>query len=268
MIRAWLNLSTFGTFSSLAVLYSGLAVALVVLVFASPLRGRIATLTGVVAPFFSSVAVLFSLLTGFLAYDVGERNRQATRAVQTEAGELQNVYTLSVASVTDMTAIRVALKAYVRSIVSDEWPAVAGASSVQTDPAFDQLLSEISNPAISRDASAPVHSAMLTAAVRAGTARSTRLSLATDRTNELKWISVLILGAITQLALALVHLEKPRAMMAALTVFSTGAVVALGLIALQEDPFSGVFRVSTAPLQHLLTLSDTAPPLPSAAPAK
>jgi hypothetical protein len=107
---------------------------------------------------------------------------------------------------------------------------------------------------------------MLTAAVRVSTARSTRLSLSSDRTNDLKWISVLILGAITQIALALVHLERPRAMLSALTVFATGAIVALGLIALQEDPFGGVFRVSPAPLERLLTLSDTpAPPTPAPA---
>jgi hypothetical protein len=46
-------------------------------------------------------------------------------------------------------------------------------------------------------------------------------------------------------------------MLAALAVFATGAIVALGLIALQEDPFGGVFRVSPAPLQRLLSLSDT-----------
>ena len=55
-----------------------------------------------VAPFFGAVGVLFALLTGFLASDIGDRNRQAARAVQAEVGELRNVYTLSVASATDM----------------------------------------------------------------------------------------------------------------------------------------------------------------------
>ena len=57
----------------------------------------------------------------------------------------------------------------------------------------------------------------------------------------------------------LVHLDKPRAMLAALTVFATGAIVALGLIALQEHPFNGAFRVSPAPLERLLMLSDVGP---------
>jgi hypothetical protein len=266
MIRAWLDLSTFGTFVTLAALYYGAALALVALISFSPLANRFKTLSGVVAPFFTSVAILFALLTGFLANDIGDRNRQALRAVQAEAGELQNIYSLSVASVTEMSAVRIAVKAYASSVVRDEWPASEGNSSPRTETAYDDLLRELSDPAITRDASGAVHSALLTAAVRVGTARAVRLSLSSDRTNDLKWISVLILGLITQVALALVHLERPRAMLTALIVFASGAIVALGLIALQEDPFDGAFRVSPAPLERLLALSDTPPPPPDKAP--
>jgi hypothetical protein len=269
MIRAWLDLPAFGIFATLIALYSGAALVLYGLAFRSPLAGHTKTLTGVVAPFFSAVAILFGLLSGFLANDVGERNRQAVRAVHTEASELQNIYTLSVASVTDMQDIRVALKDYARSAARDEWPEmIEGGSSEKTSTAYDTLLREISDPAITRTASAAVHAAMLTAAVRVGTARTDRLSLSSDYTNDLKWISVLILGVMTQIALALVHLERPRAMLAALTVFGTAAVVALGLIALQEHPFQGTFRVSPAPLERLLTLADVVAPVDAGAAAK
>lgn len=266
MIRAWLDLSTTGTFVTLALLYYGVAVSLVLVTFVSPASGPISKLNGIVAPFFSSVAVLFSLLTGFLGYEVTERNRRATSAVQSEAGELQNLYTLSVASVTDMHKIRIALKDYARSVVREEWPAARGESATATTEAYDELLTQLSDPTISRDASAAVHVAMLSAAVRVGTARNARLSLSTDRTSDLKWISVLLLGIITQVALTLVHLDKPRAMLAALTVFATGAIVALGLIALQEDPFTGVFRVSASPLERVMALPDTPTLPPSAMP--
>jgi hypothetical protein len=264
MIRAWLDLSAFGIFSTLCVLYFGSALGLALLTFRSPLSGRIKTLNGVVAPFFSAVAILFGLLSGFLASDVGDRNRQALRAVQTEAGELNNIYTLSVASVTDMHEIRIALKEYARAAAHDEWRTMLeGNHSSATGTAYDDLLRRVSDPSITRDASGAVHGALLTAAVRVGNARTDRLSLSSDTTNDLKWISVLILGVMTQIALMLVHLEKPRAMLAALTVFSTAAVVALGLIALQEHPFQGTFRVSPAPLERLLALSDLTHPAPS-----
>jgi len=260
MIKAWLDLPAFGIFATLCILYYGITIALFGLVFRSRLGAPIQSFNGLVAPFFSSVAVLFSLLTGFLANDVGDRNRQAVRAVQTEAGELRNVSTLSVASASDMTEIRIALKGYVNSAVHEEWPAImSGQTSPRTDAAYDSLLREISDPSLTRDASGAVHAALLSSAIRAGTARNDRLSLAGDRTNDLKWISVLILGVITQIGLMLVHLDKPRAMLAALTVFATGAIVALGLIALQEHPFNGAFQVSPAPLERLLALSEVGP---------
>ncbi|MEZ0219142.1 MAG: hypothetical protein ACAH22_02485, partial [Tardiphaga sp.] len=109
MIRAWLELSTFGIFATLGTIYYGVALILVGLTSSRLLSMRLKSIHGIVAPFFSSVAILFGLLTGFLASDVGDRNRQAVRAVQIEAGELRNIHTLSVASVTDMSNIRAAL---------------------------------------------------------------------------------------------------------------------------------------------------------------
>ncbi len=67
---------------------------------------------------------------------------------------------------------------------------------------------------------------------------------------------VIALGLITQVAIALVHLDKPRAFFASLIVFSTAAVVALGILALQEYPFDGAFQVSPEPIKALQSLSD------------
>jgi len=260
MIRAWLDFNTFGIFATLMVLYYGAALILVFIAFRSPLRRRVQTLNGIVAPFFSSVAILFGLLTGFLASDVGERGRHAVRAMQAEASEIRNVYALSVAATSDMTDIRTALKVYVNSVLTEEWPLMMqDQPSPRTEVAYDDVLREVSDLNVGRDSGTPVQVALLAATIRAGTARSERLSISADQTNDLKWVSVLILGLLTQLALSLVHMERPRAMLTALTVFGSAAIVALGLIALQEHPYEGAFRVSKAPLEHLLTLPDLGP---------
>jgi hypothetical protein len=232
MIRAWLDLSAPNLFASLALLYGGTTLLLTAIVFASPLKGPIQSLQGVVAPFFNAVAVLFALLTGFLANDASERTRQAHRVVRTEVSELRNIYTLSVASISDMRTIRAAVKAYAASVVSDEWPAMENEMrSAPTRESYDALLQKVSDPAIAAQAGQAVHAALLTAAVRVGSARNERLTLNSDHTNELKWLTVLILSLITQLAIALVHIERLRAFLAALIVFSVAAVAALGIIA-------------------------------------
>ena len=132
-----------------------------------------------------------------------------------------------------------------------------GASS-KTDAALAALLRELSDPKIATEAGQAVHSALLSTALRVRDARADRLALASDRTNNVKWTTVLILGLLTQIALAFVHLERPRAQVASIALFSVAAVVALGLIALQEQPFDGALRISSAPLQELLKA--TAPP--------
>lgn len=257
MIRAWLDLSPAGIFASLLLLYFGMLAILAVVTFRSPLARPIQSLNGIVAPFYGSVAILFALLTGFLANDVSERGRLALRSVQIEAGELRNVHTLSVASPSDMRAIRAALKTYVTSAVADEWPAMGAMRlSPHTTIAYDELLREISDPTIGRDSGPAVHVALLSAAVRAGTARNDRLALASDHTNDLKWLVVIVLGLFTQVAIGLVHLERPRAFIAALVLFSSAVVVTLGTIALQEYPFDGALQVSSTPIQALQSLSE------------
>lgn len=257
MIRAWLDLPPAGIFAVLVVLYFGMTLLLAAATFCRPLNKSVQSLNGVVAPFFNGVAILFALLTGFLANDIAVRGRQAYSAVHAEAGELRNVHTLSVASASDMRTIRAALKTYVNSVVTEEWPAMDEMrSSPATAAAYDNLLHEVSMPSIAKDSGQAVHSALLTATVRAGTARNDRLALSGDHTNDLKWLVVIVLGLLTQMGIALAHLEKPRAFLVSLSVFASAAIVALGIIALQEYPFDGTFQISPEPIKALQALSD------------
>ncbi len=256
MIEAWLDLPTLGVFFMLAVLYATTGAGIAWVSFGGRLGARVRRLDGVVAPYFGAVSILFALLTGFLANDIGDRNRQAARAVQAEAAELRNVFTLSVASASDMSAIRAAWAAYLKAVIVDDWRAMdRGEQAASASSAYDAMLREVSDPKIATEAGAAVHAALLSAAVRVGTARSERLAIASDRTNDIKWAVVLLLGVMTQIAIGLVHLQKRNAHLAALTVFSIAVVIALGLIGLQERPFAGQVHVGPGPLQELTKLS-------------
>jgi len=103
---------------------------------------------------------------------------------------------------------------------------------------------------------------MLGSALRIGTTRNERVAISSDHTNDLKWLVVILLALFTQVAIALVHLERPRAFAASMTVFSSAVIVTLGIIALQEYPFNGAFRVSPAPLAQLLSLPEAITPRP------
>jgi hypothetical protein len=253
MIDAWLDLPTPALFAVLILFYGITTVIIVWFCAWSPLKARILTLNGLVAPFFTAISVMFALLTGFLGSDAGDRNKRAWQAVNAESTAAHAVYTLSVASASDMKDIRTALRDYLQSAIKDEWPDLANrGASPKTDEAYARLLREVSDPGIAQAAGNPVNNALLNAALRLGDARSARIAIASDHTTELKWISVLILGVITQVSLAGVHLDKTRAQLTAIVLFSCAAVVALGLIALQEQPFDGAIRITPDALQTAL----------------
>ena len=98
LFTAWLALPVVAIFASLFAFYLGAAVFIGWLSFRSRLSGQILSLKGVVAPFFTSTAVVFGLLIAFLSNDIWERNRQAERIVFTESDTLIGLYSLSAAS--------------------------------------------------------------------------------------------------------------------------------------------------------------------------
>ena len=71
---------------------------------------------GIVPPYIGVVAVLLALLTGFVANDAWERQRQAGRVVQAERSHALAVYDLSIASAPDMSGLRQSL-----SPISTRW---------------------------------------------------------------------------------------------------------------------------------------------------
>lgn len=253
MIHAWLDLPVAGIFASLVAFYGLSAAAIYALTFHSPAGKQIRSLTGVAAPFFGAIAVLFSLLTGFLGAEVAERGRQASRSVLSENNALLTLDHVSRAAGLEARGIRVAARDYLTAVLNEEWATMtSGEESAAAAAALEAIQKAVASPAIAREAGNAVQSSLLSAAVQVAGARADRLSLAEDRSNELKWVSVLILCFLTQVAIGLVHVEKPRAMLATLALFSIAAIVAIGLIALQENPFEPPLAVSNAPLAKTL----------------
>ena len=66
-------------------------------------------------------------------------------------------------------------------------------------------------------------------------------------------LAVLILGLLSLIALGIVHLERPRAQLAALVVFAVAIAATLGLVAARERPFAGAERISPAALEDVLS---------------
>ena len=230
-------------------------------------RSAAASLIGVQGAFFTSISVLFALYSGFMGNDVWERHRQATRSVQVERDALLAVTTLSVATVSDMSAIRGALRAYVQAVVRDEWPRMAdqGASALAAERLGD-LLREVARPAITAEAGPAAHAALLDLALRIRSARNDRLTISGSDYDAAKWATVLTLAVLTQVGIGLVQMDRPRPQVAALTMFTLAAVVVLSLMAIRERPFDGSNAIKAGAIEEvLLSLPQDMPSTPAVA---
>ncbi|CAO4164480.1 bestrophin-like domain [Methylorubrum aminovorans] len=206
---------------------------------------------GIVPPYIAVVAVLLALLTGFVANDAWERQRQASRVVQAERSHALAVYDLSIASAPDMSGLRTALFAYLEAVVTEEWPSMAatGASAPNAGQALGRLLQVAADPRNAKEAGEATHAALLDAVMQLRSARSERLALSSARSDESKWLTLLVLAALTLTAIALVHCERPLAQGATLFLFSAAMVTTLGVVALHERPFDGPLALSPEPIR-------------------
>ena len=254
-LGTWLDQPVWLMFAVLAGGFAAFCLALSLLTLSPWTRGAMRLLgTGIVPPYIGIVAVLLALLTGFVANDAWERQRQAGRTVQAERSHALAVYDLSIASAPDMSGIRKALTAYLTAVIDEEWPSMAetGAASPAAGQALGRLLQAAADPRQSVEAGQAAHGALLDAVMNLRSDRSERLALSAARSDETKWLTLLILAVLTLTAIALVHVERPVAQATALTLFAAAVVTTLGVIALHERPFDGPLAVTPEPIRLAL----------------
>src|SRR5712692_3664721 len=113
------------------------------------------------------------------------------------------------------------MRAYAQSVVSEEWPRMQeGKRAAGSETALTSLLSAIVDAPPSGNSGAAVQRARFDLVLKLHTLRETRLELAGDHTDEIKWAALLIIG--------------------------------LGLVAVQERPFARPLEVSPEPLADVV----------------
>jgi hypothetical protein len=83
----------------------------------------------------------------------------------------------------------------------------------------------------------------LTAAAIALDARRQRIIVSESRVNWVKWTGVVVLAALTLLAIPFVHSESRATTAIAMGIFASAIAVCLQMIASQDRPFAGPFGV-------------------------
>jgi hypothetical protein len=204
-------------------------------------------------PTFVAVSTLFALFAGFLLADTMTRKDRASQAVQTESAALLGLGIGSEMSDGNGAAIRAAIRVYARSVTTDEWPRMLQErSSADTGEALLALMRTVHKGPLVDGVSPAVHSHMLSLMQKIVDARADRVAIVTDRLQQFSWTALFLLGFITQYVLGMGFLDRPAANFSVIAIFSLAAVVALWLIAIQDNPFREPNGVSPAPLERVL----------------
>lgn len=209
---------------------------------------------GVVPPFVAVPAGIFALTAALMAASLWENYSGAAKAIRTEVQGLESCVELSqtipALKATDLATLS---RVYARSVVTDEWTSMAAMQdSTATEEKFKELQLAIFQVASSLNNAAETK-VLLSAYQNIQDGRSARMSYMNFDTHPARWIAVMILGLMLQLAVGAVHLTKPKALMIAMPIVTCTILTALCTIMLTlSNPYVGWLSVESIPYLPLL----------------
>lgn len=208
---------------------------------------------GVAPPFINILGVLFGLTLAFLANDTWSAHDRAIRAVYREADAMRTTLALSQNLPAPVASqVRGALAQYAQASV-DEWGWLAQRTeSPAVAERADALLTLIASAGVRDALGANVQTLMLDQVTTMRDERDQRVALSQTHVNPLKWLGMAFLGLLTLLSVAVVHIERPRALLAAVVLFAFGAAPTAAIVLIQGNPFLAPVGVTSAPLQAVL----------------
>jgi hypothetical protein len=244
----WLVVVVFGVTYLVAAVISWVVIRLAV---GERARAFKAVSPGLLPP----LGVVFGLLVGFLAVQVWNDVGQAQTAVNQEASALRSVVLLGANFPgAPQARLDVLVRRHIKEAVNQEWPAMAAQNATLT--VVPAPLAEALHLAIAlkpdSDGEKVAQAQIVTAVETALDARRERIIVSESRVNWAKWAGVVLLAALTLLAIAFVHSENRATTAIAMSIFASAVAVSLLMIASQDRPFAGPFAVKPGPLIQVM----------------
>lgn len=216
----------------------------------SPLKARFVAWAGAEPAVIGMVSLLFGLFGAFLSNDIWTRNQGAHRAVVEEADAIRTLARLSEGMDEHTETMRTALVDYARTVIDKDWPAMRdGHRSLELLAKVRDISNLIISGPIGKSVSPAVQSKLLESFSQLREQRQHRVQIAEARNFTIKWHALFVFAFLTQIAITITHLTKPRGMLLAQLVFSSALSVCLAILVLNEFPFSRLNPVSPAPLE-------------------
>ncbi len=249
ILHYWMSQSTEFMALTLTGAFAAFALFLCWLTFASPVTPFVQTLKGVVPPFVGVPATLFGLLMTFLSHDVWEVNGMAYRALAQEREQLVTLAALSDNHGINSTELPRAIGQYVEAVVGLEWKTMENG---EESPEAESALNTLTRAASSAKIEPAFQRVLVDTVMKLRSAREQRLAVAAAYPDDRKWAAVIIIAFISQLSLAVAHLDRARPQLLAQAIFAAAAIVAISLVASVAEPYAPPKAVSSDSLEQLL----------------
>lgn len=219
----------------------------------SRLNQRLQPWAGAEPAVIGMVSLLFGLFGAFLANDIWTRNQAAAHAVVEEGDAIRQLARLSEGMDKNSELMREALSDYVKTVIAKDWPLMqSGSRSLEILPKVRAISNHIISGPIAQSVGPAVQGKMLDAYQQLREKRQVRVGLAEGRNFTIKWHALFVFAFLTQVAIVITHLTKPRAMLLAQLVFATALSVCLAILVTNEFPFSHLNPISPEPLQKAM----------------
>ena len=213
----------------------------------------LASFAGVVPPFINVLGVLFGLTLAFLANDTWNAHDRALAAVNREADSLRALTILvSHLPANDAAQVRGAVEDYTRAALA-EWPLLSQRkASPEAAAKADSLLALLSDPRLQTESGTALGEHEIALAIAVRDSRETRLALSQTHVNPLKWMGMAVLGFMTMISVAVVHIGSTRAMRLAVALFALASAPTAVIVLVHGNPFQQPASVSAGPLATVL----------------
>lgn len=203
---------------------------------------------------FATIGVLYAVLLAFVVVITWERFHDAERALAAEAGSAATIYRLSSGlSEVSGAALRNRISAYLKSVLEDDWPAMAaGHSSPATTRALTSVYEEVVHyrPSDLRDSD--LHRDLLQQLDQLTQARRERLVMAEGTVPNVIWF-VLFMGAVLTIAFTLFFGTHNVIAQSVMTGVLAALIFSAILVIIALDrPFTGAVVVSRESIRTLL----------------
>ena len=205
---------------------------------------------GVVVPFFGLPAVLFSLSAALMATSIWENYNIAAKAIKAESQGLIEIISLA-STIPELKNSNLAntTRTYAKSILDEEWQTLSSASndSPKTIEKFIAMRSDFFKAAnqLNNNAESKI---LIHAFQTVDNARGIRLAYVSFDVHPLRMTGILLLAILVQIAVAFIHVAKPKALIVAMSIATATVLITICMIALTfSSPYHGIISISNEP---------------------